>query len=102
MVQMPFPGPPPRVPDNNPPGVYRCAVAVPAAWHGQRIVLHVGAAESVLYVHIDGGPVGMGKDSRLPHEFDLTDLVEPGRTFELALTVVKWSDATYLEDQDHW
>ena len=30
------------------------------------------------------------------------DVVEPGRTFELALTVVKWSDATYLEDQDHW
>jgi beta-galactosidase len=44
----------------------------------------------------------MGKDSRLPHEFDLTDLVTPGRPFDLALTVVQWSDATYLEDQDHW
>jgi beta-galactosidase len=44
----------------------------------------------------------MGKDSRLPQEFDLTTVVEPGRRFELALTVVKWSDATYLEDQDHW
>ena len=37
------------------------------------------APESVLYVHVDGAPVGMGKDSRLPHEFDLTDIVEPGR-----------------------
>ncbi|MDQ1508936.1 MAG: beta-galactosidase [Actinomycetota bacterium] len=101
-VQMPFAGPPPRVPDDNPTGVYRRAVAVPAAWHGRRIVLHVGAAESVLYVHVGGAPIGMGKDSRLPQEFDLTDVVEPGRTFELALTVVKWSDATYLEDQDHW
>ncbi|MDX6527610.1 MAG: beta-galactosidase, partial [Gaiellales bacterium] len=101
-VQMPFAGPPPRVPEANPTGVYRRAVTVPADWAGQRIVLHVAGAESVLYAHVDGKPVGMGKDSRLPHEFDLTGLVEPGRAFDLALTVVKWSDATYLEDQDHW
>ncbi|MDQ1480778.1 MAG: beta-galactosidase, partial [Actinomycetota bacterium] len=101
-VQMPFPGPPPRVPDDNLTGVYRRAVTVPADWDGQRIVLHVAGAESVLYVHVNGTPVGMGKDSRLPQEFDLTGIVEPGRAFDLALTVVKWSDATYLEDQDHW
>ena len=101
-VQMPFPGPPPNVPDDNPTGVYRRAVTVPAPWKGQRIVLHVAGAESVLYVHVNGVAVGMGKDSRLPHEFDLTGVVEPGATFDLALTVVRWSDATYLEDQDHW
>ncbi|HLI43095.1 MAG TPA: glycoside hydrolase family 2 TIM barrel-domain containing protein [Acidimicrobiales bacterium] len=101
-VQMPFAGPPPRVPESNPTGVYRRALAVPPEWGGQRIVLHVAGAESVLYVHLDGRPVGMGKDSRLPQEFDLTGLVEPGRPVELALTVVRWSDATYLEDQDYW
>ena len=101
-VQMPFAGPPPNVPDANPTGVYRRAVTVPATWRDKRIVLHVAGAESVLYVHADGVPVGMGKDSRLPHEFDLTGLAVPGGTFELALTVVRWSDATYLEDQDHW
>jgi beta-galactosidase len=101
-VQMPFPGPPPHVPDANPTGVYRRAVTVPAEWRDQRIVLHVAGAECVLYVHVDGAPVGMGKDSRLPHEFDLTGIVAPGETFDLALTVVRWSDATYLEDQDHW
>jgi beta-galactosidase len=101
-VQMPFPGPPPQVPDRNPTGVHRRRVEVPAAWTGHRIVLHVGGAESVLYVHVDGRPVAMGKDSRLPHEVDLTELVVPGGAFELCLTVVRWSDATYLEDQDHW
>lgn len=101
-VQMPFDGPPPNVPDINPTGVYRRAVTVPAAWRGRRIVLHVAGAESVLYVHVDGVPVGMGKDSRLPHEFDVTGLASPGQTVEVALTVVRWSDATYLEDQDHW
>ncbi len=101
-VQMPFAGPPPRVPDENPTGVYRRAVAVPASWVRRRIILHVAGAESVLYAHVNGTPIGMGKDSRLPHEFDLTGIVEPGQIFDLALTVVKWSDATYLEDQDHW
>jgi beta-galactosidase len=101
-IQMPFPGPPPHVPDVNPTGVYRRTVTLPASWEGRRIVLHVAGAETVLYVHVDGAPVAMGKDSRLPHEVDLTGVVVAGRPFELALSVVRWSDATYLEDQDHW
>lgn len=101
-IQMPFPGPPPNVPDANPTGVYRRSVTLPEAWAGQRLVLHVAGAETVLFVFVDGAPVAMGKDSRLPHEVDLTDVVVPGRAFDLALAVVRWSDATYLEDQDHW
>lgn len=101
-TRMPFPGPPPSVPDDNPTGVYRRDVEVPADWDGRRLVLEVGAAESVVYVHVDGRAAGMGKDSRLPHHFDLTDHLRPGGTSRLALSVVRWSDATYLEDQDHW
>jgi beta-galactosidase len=101
-IQMPFPGPPPAVPDANPTGVYRRRVDIPAAWDGRRIVLHVGGAESVLYATVDGTYVGMGTDSRLPHEFDLTELVAAGSSCDLELTVVRWSAATYLEDQDHW
>jgi beta-galactosidase len=101
-IQMPFPGPPPAIPEDNPTGVHRRRIAIPQAWANQRIVLHVGGAESVLYLHLDGTPIGMGKDSRLAHEFDLTDHVNPGSEHDLALTVVRWSDATYLEDQDHW
>ncbi|HUR76645.1 MAG TPA: glycoside hydrolase family 2 TIM barrel-domain containing protein [Acidimicrobiales bacterium] len=101
-VQMPFPGPPPSVPRHNPTGVYRNTVTIPDSWDGRRVVLHVGAAETVLYVFVDGVAVGMGKDSRLPHEFDITRFVTAGQGVELALVVVRWSDATYLEDQDHW
>jgi beta-galactosidase len=101
-TSMPFAGPPPHVPEDNPTGVYRRRVKIPPAWRDRRVVLHVGGAESVLYVHVDGRPIGMGKDSRLPSEFDLSGVVVPGQEFELALTVVRWSDATYLEDQDHW
>ncbi len=101
-VQMPFPGPPPSVPRHNPTGVYRSVVTVPADWDGQQILLTVGGAETVLYAFIDGEPVGFGKDSRLPHTFDITRFVSAGDEFDLALVVVRWSDATYLEDQDHW
>jgi beta-galactosidase len=100
-VQMPFPGLPPEIPERNPTGVYECDFEVPAAWAGRRVVLHVGAAESVLIVALNGEEVGIGKDSHLASEFELTDRLRPGSN-TLRLTVVKWSDATYLEDQDQW
>ena len=102
-IQMPFGGRPPHPPaGRNPTGVYERQVEVPAAWAGRRVVLHVGAAESVLLVRVDGVDVGIGKDSHLASEFDLTPHVTPGRSATLRLTVVKWSDATYIEDQDQW
>ena len=100
--QMPFPGRPPEVPDENPTGLYRTTFTVPRSWSGRRLVLHVGGAESVLDVWVDGTWVGMGKDSRLPSEFDITRFVVPGRRVTLACRVIRWSDASYVEDQDHW
>ncbi|MBT2416537.1 DUF4981 domain-containing protein [Streptomyces sp. ISL-22] len=101
-VRMPFAEFPPASPTANPTGVYEREVDVPAEWAGRRIVLQAGAAESVLLVHVDGRPVGISKDSHLAAEFDLTDLVRPGSPATVRLTVVKWSDASHIEDQDQW
>ncbi|GGX00715.1 glycoside hydrolase family 2 TIM barrel-domain containing protein [Streptomyces chartreusis] len=101
-VAMPFAEFPPHSPAANPTGVYEREVDVPAHWAGRRIVLQVGAAESVLLVHVDGRPAGISKDSHLAAEFDLTALVRPGARATVRLTVVKWSDASHLEDQDQW
>ncbi|HET9691604.1 MAG TPA: glycoside hydrolase family 2 TIM barrel-domain containing protein [Acidimicrobiales bacterium] len=101
-IRMPFAGSPFEVPDANPTGVYRRRVVLPVAWHGRRLVLQVGGAETVLYVAVDGAHVGTGTDSRLAQEFDLTRRVTPGVPFDLELVVVRWGAATYLEDQDHW
>ena len=100
-VQMPFPGPPPKVPDANPTGLYRRHFNLPKQWRDRRVVVHFGGAESVLYAWLNGEPLGMSKDSRLPAEFDLTPHLVDGENV-LAAMVVRWSDASYLEDQDHW
>jgi beta-galactosidase len=101
-VRMPFPNRPPEVPAENPTGVYQRTFEVPGAWEGQRVVLHVGAAESVLIVSLDGVEIGISKDSHLAAEFDLTGRVRAGGSHTLRLTVVKWSDASFIEDQDQW
>jgi beta-galactosidase len=101
-VQMPFPEEPPRVPEKNPTGCYRTTLDVPSNWSGRRVVLHFGGAESVLYVYVNGHAVGMSKDSRLPSEFDVTPFIEFGRANVVCAAVIKWSDATFVEDQDQW
>ncbi|OQD56224.1 beta-galactosidase [Streptomyces phaeoluteigriseus] len=101
-IRMPYTEFPPLSPADNPTGVHERDLDIPADWAGRRIVLQVGAAESVLLVHVDGRPVGISKDSHLAAEFDLTDLVHPGARAVVRLTVVKWSDASHIEDQDHW
>ena len=100
-VQMPFPGLPPDIPDINPTGLYERTFDVPAEWASRRVVLHVGAAESVLLVTLNGHEIGVSKDSHLAAEFDITGFVRAGAN-DLRLTVVKWSDATFVEDQDQW
>ncbi len=100
-IQMPWPGEIGDVPDENPTGLYRTHFVLPAPWHDRRVVLQLGGAESVALVWCNGTFVGMGKDSRLASEFDLTDHVHDGSNL-LAVMVVRWSDATWIEDQDQW
>ncbi len=100
-VVMPFDEEPPDVPGANPTGLYRRTVRLPSAWRGRRVVLRVGAAESLVRVWVNGVEVGFGKDSRLPSEWDVTAHLRRGAN-TIALAVVGWSDASWLEDQDQW
>ena len=100
-VQMPFEEQPPFVPAENPTGVYERDFDVPKSWTGKRIVLQVGGYESVALVYINGQEVGLSKDSRLAAEFDVTNFVQNENNV-LRIDVTKWSDATFIEDQDQW
>jgi len=102
-IQMPIPGmQPPVPPAANPSGIFRRRIEIPASWDGWRTVLHFGGADNTLLVFLDGHPVGLSKDSRLPAEFDITPLVRAGAAHRLEAVVIKYSDSTYIEDQDHW
>ncbi|MDG1846638.1 MAG: glycoside hydrolase family 2 TIM barrel-domain containing protein [Acidimicrobiales bacterium] len=92
---------PPDVPRRNPTGLYRKKFQLPDDWKGRKIILHVGGVESVLLVWCNGRFVGLGKDSRLPSEFDITPYLSTGLNL-LGLMVIRWSDSTWIEDQDHW
>jgi beta-galactosidase len=100
-VQMPFTLEPPNVPYDNPTGVYRTTFSLDSQWVSRRTVIHFAGVESAYYVYVNGRQVGFSKDSRTPTEFDLSPYVHQGEN-ELVVVVIRWSDGTYLEDQDHW
>jgi beta-galactosidase len=101
-VLYPFPEDPPDVPvKDNPTGLYARRISVPKTWDKRRTILRLGGADSVHYVYLNGRPVGMGKDTRMTSEYDLTDHLVAGDN-TLLIAVVRWSDATWLEDQDQW
>ncbi len=101
-IVMPFDCEPPQVPAANPTGVYRRQFALPADWQGRRVIIHFGGAESVLVVWLNGRFIGLGKDTRLPSEFEVSEAVRFDRENQLIVAVVKWSDASFIEDQDQW
>ena len=87
---------------NNYTGSYRKQVAIPAAWKGQDIYLHVGSATSNLQVWVNGKEVGYSEDSKVETEFNLTKYLVPGQENLIAMQVMRWCDGSYLEDQDFW
>jgi len=101
-IVMPFRERPPHVPDANPTGIYRRTFAIRRGWHRRRVVLHFGGVEGALHVLLNGEPVGIAKDARTPAEFDVTWHLRHDGPNELIAVVVRWSDASFVEDQDQW
>jgi beta-galactosidase len=100
-VQMPFAGPPPRLPAVLPTGVYRRSFSVPRGWRSRQVVLHIGGAESVHAVYVNGALAGWGTDSRLPSEYDVSAYLAAGPN-TIAVACIRYSAQSYVEDQDQW
>ena len=100
-VQYPIPLDPPHVPDDNPTGDYRRWFEVPEHGEGDRVLLRCDGIESFASISVNGKHAGTFVGSRLPMEFDITDLLVEGRNL-LHLRVHQWSAQTYVEDQDQW
>jgi beta-galactosidase len=93
---------PPFIPkDYNAVGSYQRSFTIPADWKEMNITLHFGGVSSAFKVWINGLFVGYGEDSCLPSEFNVTPYLKEGENI-VSVQVIRWSDASYLEDQDHW
>ncbi len=87
--------------EDNPTGCYLKTFSVPADWEDMQITLTFGGVSSAYYVWLNGQLLGYSEDSALPTHFDITDYLQAGEN-TLAVKVFRYSDAVYLEDQDHW
>ncbi|MDZ7613428.1 MAG: glycoside hydrolase family 2 TIM barrel-domain containing protein [Flavobacteriaceae bacterium] len=67
----------------------------------KEVILHFGAVSSAMYVWVNGQKVGYSEDSKTPAEFNISAYLKKGKNL-LAVEVYRWSDASYLEDQDFW
>src|SRR5699024_7801287 len=71
-------------------------------WKGKDIYIHFDGVRSAFYLWVNGKWVGYSEDSKLAAEFNITKYLEPGEKNLIAFQVYRWSDGTYMEDQDMW
>ena len=93
---------PPHVPeDYNGVGCYQRTITVPQGWKNMNVTLHFGGVSSAYKVWLNGQFVGYAEDSFLPSEFNITPYLKDGENI-LSVWVIRWSDGSFLEDQDQW
>ena len=87
--------------ERNPTAVYRRTFSVPGAWKGKEVYIRLGSVSSAFYLWVNGRQVGYSQGTMEPAEFRLTDYLKEGAN-QITLQVFKYSDGSYLEDQDMW
>lgn len=88
--------------ERNPTGQYRRWISLPASWTASgQVVLSFAGVQSAFHVWVNGIAAGYSQDSFSPSEFNITPYLHPGRNL-IAVEVYKYSDGSYLEDQDYW
>ena len=97
----PFPNPPFPPKNNNPVGSYKRYVNLPENWKNGLTIIHFGGVKSAFFLWINGKKVGYSQGSMTPAEFDITDYLRSGKN-SVSAQVFRWSDASYIEDQDFW
>ena len=90
---------PPLLPEENPVGVYRRDIEIPADWMERDIFLHIAGAKSGVYAYINGQEIGYSTDSKNPAEYLINRYVNAGKNV-LTLKIFRWSVGSYLECQD--
>ena len=100
-VKYPFADTPPLVPQDNPTGIYRLSFDLPEGWSERQNRVNFDGVNSAFHIWCNGRWVGYSQDSRLAAGFDLSDHLVTGGN-QITVMVLRWSDGSYLEDQDMW
>ncbi|MFT4202741.1 MAG: glycoside hydrolase family 2 TIM barrel-domain containing protein [Chitinophagaceae bacterium] len=87
--------------DFSPTGTYRHPFDIPQNWDGRKVFLHFEGGTNSMYVWVNGKKVGYTENAKSPAEFDITPYIRTGNNL-LACEVHKFSDGSYMEDQDMW
>lgn len=82
-------------------GFYRKTFVLDEVFDNREVFLHFGAAKSALEVYVNGEFVGYSQGSMAPHEFDITNVLKKGENV-ITAKLYRFSDGSYLEDQDMW
>ena len=99
-VQYPIPVNP-RLYRRNPTGCYSLTVGMDSAAEQRQTRIVFNGVNSAFYLWCNGQWIGYSQDSRLPAEFDLSGVLRVGEN-RSGVMVLRWSDGSYLEDQDMW
>lgn len=101
-VSYPFPVNPPYIPDNNPTGVYQRELTLSSeALAGKHCFIRFEGVDNSFELWVNDQYIGFSKGSRMPAEFNLDRVIRAGKN-NIRVIVYKWSDSSYLEDQDMW
>ncbi len=83
----------------NAVGSYRRNFTLPQSWSDKQVLIHFDGVYSAFYLWVNGKKVGYSEGANAGAEFDITKYVKRGEN-TLAVEVYRWSDGSYLEDQD--
>lgn len=87
--------------ERNSVGSYVRTFTLPKDFNKGKVYLRFDGVESAYYVWLNGEKVGYSEDTFTAGEFDITPYLKSGQNV-LAVEVYRWSDGSYLEDQDFW
>ncbi len=101
-VALSFESDPPNIPDYyNPTGCYKRKFTVPEGWEDKQVMLRFEGVKSASYVWVNGKRVGYNQGGFEPAEYNIAPFIKKGEN-DLAVEVIRFSDGSYLENQDMW
>lgn len=97
-----FPADPPFIPHNmNNNGSYKRSFEIPEDWNEKEVYLHFAGVSGAIYLWVNDEFVGYNEGSKTPAEFKISEFLHSGEN-TVSVQVLRWSDASYMEDQDFW